>query len=844
MSLSASKENIILARSCCRRFEFNDRLETLDAARFNVGIEEAKMIGAVLRNHTTYWKLKVLLLRYNKLGDEGIIHLAACLRVNKSLKVLSVAQNQFTDQGLVALSRSIRCHESLRKVDVAQNKVTCEGLTSLGEAIVMNNTLDWVCVNVYLLPVKRLKGSIKTYVSAKQKDKISIGHILRSRFRVGAETIQGSSGLDAVIVEVLDTPAMIEANEIEGGDGMRDTVQLVSDFKEKNVLGFETEDASNVSKRKAINGVSKLEVSSSSSTTTPSSFPAPALCLPSDDAKNSGTIECTRQSMNLADLSLNYADGIIASHLLVENRYIDSFRISSTPLPLGQLDNLRVNVVQLQNLSMRASNIYCADACVLAKILEMNNATLSFLDLSENEIGSNGAWALGTAILSNRGLTFLDLSKNKLTDTGVDERGIISIAHALDANSTLRTLKLANNHIGSAGAIGFGEVLHGDDGLLELDLTDNIFGDDEGGDALVRGLRNNETLIKLNGISLSQEGEKPRAWGLKRFKDTTVPEYTANLSHHQSDGFQFFEAAFVAHRLKLSQTVTILNLSKNMLGAPHLRLIAEALPGQPTLKTLDVTHNRLAGIFIDRHGIEHGTFDGQGVEALAKALSETRNARKKVILSTLDMRASHIRDPRKKLADAMQRNTSLTVLNGMTIAAETLELVVDDRVCGLQPYESSFIGARIMNEARELDVLSVRRNKIVGLHCDGTGFYDPYGGIAIARGLATNDNLATLDFSENMLGPLVSAALFKVLETNSKVEMLRMSKNDIQGTKHMRSMCVDKTDDSAVLALKGMICRNKRITTLDLSDNCVSCYKFPYMMPFSRLILSMVCIYT
>ena len=134
-------------------------------------------------------------------------------------------------------------------------------------------------------------------------------------------------------------------------------------------------------------------------------------------------------------------------------------------------------------------------------------------------------------------------------------------------------------------------------------------------------------------------------------------------------------------------------------------------------------------------------------------------------------------------------------------------------------YESSFIGARITEGAEELDVLSARHNRMVGLHTDGTGQYDTYGGIAIARGLAANNNLATLDLSENMLGPIVSAALFEALKSNPNIESFRMSKNDVQGIEFMRAMGVERAESSGVDALFHMIEQNSRITTLDLSEN-------------------------
>ena len=93
-----------------------------------------------------------------------------------------------------------------------------------------------------------------------------------------------------------------------------------------------------------------------------------------------------------------------------------------------------------------------------------------------NEIGDEGAAALGRGLATNRGLAVLDLWDNKVGDAGA-----IALATALEAQSD------------EANAVeGYG----GDEGLTELHLCWNEIGD-EGGVALANALQNNQRLTRL-----------------------------------------------------------------------------------------------------------------------------------------------------------------------------------------------------------------------------------------------------------------------------------------------------------------------------------------------------------
>ena len=97
-----------------------------------------------------------------------------------------------------------------------------------------------------------------------------------------------------------------------------------------------------------------------------------------------------------------------------------------------------------------------------------HNTTLTTLDLSWNNIGVEGATALGVALHHNTTLTTLNLKYNNIGAEGATALGV-----ALHHNTTLTTLNLNNNNIGAEGATALGVALHHNTTLTTLDLDYN-----------------------------------------------------------------------------------------------------------------------------------------------------------------------------------------------------------------------------------------------------------------------------------------------------------------------------------------------------------------------------------
>jgi len=109
-----------------------------------------------------------------------------------------------------------------------------------------------------------------------------------------------------------------------------------------------------------------------------------------------------------------------------------------------------------------------ADVVKLCEVLPRFSA-LRTLDLSRNNIGSEGASALGEALKVNAVVTNLQLGTNEI---GVD--GAKAIADALKVNAVLTILYLGDNKIGDDGAKAIAEALKVNAVLTKLSLQFNL----------------------------------------------------------------------------------------------------------------------------------------------------------------------------------------------------------------------------------------------------------------------------------------------------------------------------------------------------------------------------------
>uniref|UniRef100_A0A0G4IED2 Uncharacterized protein n=1 Tax=Chromera velia CCMP2878 TaxID=1169474 RepID=A0A0G4IED2_9ALVE len=130
LSLSHNKVGDVGAESLSELLKSPSLLEELDLSDNQVHAYGALRLGAALMENA---KLTVLNLKMNRLGDEGVSHLAECLTAcdnqQLALKELNLASNGATKRSLPSLCGFLKGNCTVTKMDLSGNKLCPLSLT-------------------------------------------------------------------------------------------------------------------------------------------------------------------------------------------------------------------------------------------------------------------------------------------------------------------------------------------------------------------------------------------------------------------------------------------------------------------------------------------------------------------------------------------------------------------------------------------------------------------------------------------------------------------------------------------------------------------------------------------
>ena len=240
----------------------------------------------------------------------------------------------------------------------------------------------------------------------------------------------------------------------------------------------------------------------------------------------------------------------------------------------------------------------------LASALE-SNPSLTYLDLSHSYehdersyfsvdsgeishilfhcvlIGHSGASALAKALCLNRTLTYLDVSFNNVKQAGAEALGV-----ALQTNCTLSHLYLCGNAIGDAGATSLGEGLKSNCTLTQLYLTQNRIGD-HGAQALGTVMQSNQNLTHLN-LQVNLIGDAGAAALAKALKSNGIRLTHLDLALNK---ISCVGAEALAKALESNSSLRCLELGNNAIGSSGASSFGKALGSNRTLTHLLLTSN-------------------------------------------------------------------------------------------------------------------------------------------------------------------------------------------------------------------------------------------------------------
>jgi hypothetical protein len=181
--------------------------------------------------------------------------------------------------------------------------------------------------------------------------------------------------------------------------------------------------------------------------------------------------------------------------VLPENCTLETIDLSENALELNQCraicESLRGSSC-LRELNLYANNIVFDDhgAQALNDLLE--NTPLRMMDVGDNQITTQGIAVLADVL---RGNSFL--KELRLGTCGISDEGLIQLGEALVENSTLEMIQLEDNTFGQDALSRFFQLLPQMDGLKELGLTESDVDSEELYSAVVDGLRENTSLLRI-----------------------------------------------------------------------------------------------------------------------------------------------------------------------------------------------------------------------------------------------------------------------------------------------------------------------------------------------------------
>ncbi|MED6238750.1 hypothetical protein ATANTOWER_029004 [Ataeniobius toweri] len=248
-------------------------------------------------------------------------------------------------------------------------------------------------------------------------------------------------------------------------------------------------------------------------------------------------------------------------------------------------DLLEVEDSALRSLDLTFNNIQTEGAKVLANCLQGNSSLLS-LRLSGNKIGNIGAMHLASMLLVNR-----KLQKLELADCDLETPSVIALSVALKTNTTLRSVDLSRALLFSfqeEWAVCFSEMFRVNGSLVELHLG-KMGLTDTGMERLAEGLMQNHSLryLDLRCNRVTHDGAQHLAGVLKQ--NTAIEIVDLSSNRIEDVGAEYLSDAISWPGCVLRE----LSVCRNSIRMKGLLSLAEALKINPTLTHVYIWGNRL-----------------------------------------------------------------------------------------------------------------------------------------------------------------------------------------------------------------------------------------------------------
>ena len=435
----------------------------------------------------------------------------------------------------------------------------------------------------------------------------------------------------------------------------------------------------------------------------------------------------------------------------------------------------------LTDLEFRGNEIGPSGARSFSEALKINKC-LTHLGLSHNQVGDSGASSLSEALKVNTcRLTYLDLGANKVGDLGASY-----LCEALKVNKCLTCLELYGNEIGASGAASFSEALMVNTCLTHLDLNFNKVGY-SGASSLSEALKVNKCLTRLH-----LDGNKVGDVGASSLSEALKVNKCLTRLHLNRNKVGDFGASSLSEALKHNTCLTYLDLNDNEIGTSGAAAISKALKVNTCLTNLDLDDNEIGdsgaisfaealkvNTCLTDLNLSRNTIGATGATSLSEAL--------KVNTCLTDLNLSWNRigaSGATSLSEALKVNKCLTALNlrgnmvgdsGASSLSEALKVNTYLTNLNLGVNKVRESGASSLSEALKLNTC------LTCLHLDANKVGDS-GASSLSEALKINRGLTNLYLGVNKVGGSGSLSRFEAFRVNMGLASLDMKRKKISAS--------------------------------------------------------------
>ena len=561
------------------------------------------------------------------------------------------------------------------------------------------------------------------------------------------------------------------------------------------------------------------------------------LDLSYNNLQTTGIITICKGMSNLLSLiKLNISNNNISGEaaadiatVLSQSNLLEELDLSCNNL--GELGSLHMfhnmkNITRLTKLNACGIGISKAAASDIALILN-NNDKLQDLDLSHNNIGSEGATVVFKKT-SSMNLCSFNISYNNITD---DVDGVKAF---LSRNKNLEKLDFSHNNLQAAGAIKVCKI-----NLLKLtsfNISHNCITTEAAAD-IGNFLFHNTKLqmLDLSGNELTVSGYKNifknlhnmcALSSLKVSHGTVVneaaDELVTVLLHNtllqELDlSYNFLSISNCAKIFKGMENISnleVINVSHNMITDEAVDALTHILLCNVRLKELNLSYDNLSAsgiikIFqamknisnLETINFSHNMITDECVESIAAVLSRNRK------LKSLDLSSNYLKyDGCIKIFNVLMNIKCLRKLNiscNQITATAVHNIAIFSHNSKLEEIDSS---NNIMQSAGTITLFKSLRciSSLKKLYINGNMITDEAAD-DIAVVLSKNTNLEVLDISCNYLQAAGAIKIFKAMKNVSNLETINISHN----------MITDEAAENIATVLSHSI----NLKTIDLSSN-------------------------